>query len=132
MQGFEPVTLTWAGAEYTVPADKQMMLIARIEDALTYNPATGEHDDQALSVLFRKKGPPHSRLAAALGAALRYAGAKVEDAEIYLAIQNDLANQSRDNRFMIIQSTIVALLSIISPPAAKAVTGKGDDAPKKG
>jgi len=54
MHGFEDVTLHWHGQAYTIPANRQMMLIAKIEDALS-----GDTGQQATSILFRKEGPPH-------------------------------------------------------------------------
>jgi len=127
MQGFEPVTLTWQGTENTVPAERQMLLIAKIEDALI-----GDSGKQAISVLFAKEGPPHSRLAMAFGAALRHAGAAVSDDAVYLSIQDDIANKSKAQKAVAIQSAIIALLSIISPPAARALTGRdAADKPEK-
>lgn len=125
MQGFEDVTLSWRGESYTVPANNQMMLIAKIEDALS-----GESGQQALTILFRKEGPPHSRLAAAFGAALRHAGARVTDEEIYLSIQDDIAAKGKAEKTIAIQSCILALLSVISPPAYQAIAGRSDE--KKG
>jgi len=125
MHGFEDVTLTWKGEAFTVPANKQMLLIAKIEDALS-----GDTGQQALSVLFRREGPPYSRLAAAFAAALQYAGAKVSDEEVYLSIMADLSEGSRDKVTETVQGAVIALLSIISPPVgaglsdAKASTGK--------
>jgi hypothetical protein len=123
MQGFEDVTLTWQGQSYIVPANRQMMLIAVIEDALS-----GASGQQALTVLFRREGPPYSKLAAAFGAALRHAGARVSDEDVYLSMMEDMAHKSKADVTEMIQATIVALLSIIAPPAARALTG-GEPAP---
>lgn len=124
MRGFDDVTLAWQGVEYTIPANAQMMLIAKIEDALS-----GDSGQQALSVLFRREGPPYSRLAAAFGAALRHAGARVTDGEIYLSIQSDLVTKTNSQKTEAIQSCIMALLSIISPPAIEAMNEKPEGAP---
>ncbi len=126
MQGFEDVTLSWQGQSFTVPANKQMMLIAKIEDALG-----GENGDLPLSVLFRRQGPPHTRLAAAFGAALRHAGAKVTDEEIYLSIQTDMISKSKREQTASIQACIFALLSIISPPAVASLKGNAEPTEKK-
>lgn len=125
MHGFEDVTLGWQGQTYVVPANNQMMLISKIEDALS-----GDSGQQAISILFRREGPPYSRLAAAFGAALRHAGAKVTDAEIYLSIQTDLVSKPKSEQTAAIQNCIIALLSIISPPAVASVNGK-EVAPEK-
>ena len=124
MHGFEPVTLTWQEQSWTVPANKQMGLIARIEDALS-----GDSGEQAVTILWRKEGPPHSRMAAAFGAALRYAGASVTDEEIYLSIHRDIATGSATQTAAKVNMMILALLSIISPPMAQKISEK-EAAPK--
>ena len=125
MQGFEDVTLTWREQSYTVPADRQLMLIAKLESALA--PETG----QAIDVLFRKGGPPHTVLAQAFGAALRYAGASVTDDEVYLSIHQDIAAKSRKQVAYTLQTMILALMAITSPPTARALAAAAkDDAPK--
>jgi hypothetical protein len=126
MHGFEDVTLGWQGQTYIVPANNQMALIAKIEDALS-----GDSGQQALSILFRREGPPYSRLAAAFGAALRHAGARVTDAEIYLSIQSDLVTKSKSDKTVAIQNCIISLLSIISPPAVESINGKATAVEKK-
>ena len=124
MQGFEPVTISWQGKSYTVPAERQLMLIARIEDALS-----GETGEQATTILFRKEGPPHSRLAAAFGAALRFAGGDASDDAIYLSIHEDIAAAAPDRVAEKINLMVLMLLSIISPPIAAKF--KQADAPAK-
>lgn len=119
MKGFEPVTLSWKGESYTVPADQQLMLIAKIEDALA-----GSAGQPAVMVLTRQGGPTYSKLALAFGAALRHAGADVTDDEIYLSIMEDFA-ESNAEVAMKVQAAILALLSIIAPPVAKALMGDG-------
>ena len=117
MEGFEPVTLRWGGKDFVVPANKTLMLIARIEDALG-----GANGDQAIDVLLnRAGGPPHSRMAAAFGAALRYAGAMVTDEEIYLDMHRDIAAGERDQIAVKVNMMVLGLLSIISPPTSKAL-----------
>lgn len=122
MQGFEPVTLSWSGESYTVPAEGQLMLIAKIEDALS-----GASGRQAIEVLMQYGGPSYTKLSQAFGAALRHAGADVSDEDIYLSIQADLARNSADV-IAKVQSAILALLAIVSPPIAMAMR---DPAPKK-
>ena len=117
MDGFEPVTLSWQGREFIVPADRQLALIARLEDALQ-----GDGDKSAIEMLFRKGGPPHSALARAFGAALRYAGAQVTDDQVYLSIHTDIASGSAQMAYAKTASMIVTLLAVISPPTFKAST----------
>lgn len=125
MIGFEDVTLGWKGEEFTVPADDVMMLICKIEDVL------GEGGKQPIAVLMQN--PPYGRLARAYAAALRHAGAKVTDAEVYLSIHTDLAEGKADAAAKI-QAAQIGLLHIISPPVALGLAGDVDpDAePEKG
>lgn len=118
MEGFEPVTLSWKGESYTVPAEGQLMLVARIESAL--REATGK---PAMQALLQKGGPDYAALAMAFGAALRHAGAHVSDDDIYLSIQSDFATAQADTAIAV-QGCIMALISIISPPMGSALSGK--------
>lgn len=124
MQGFEEVKLGWGGEEFTVPANQQLMLIAKIEDALS-----GASNRQAIDVLLQPNGPPMARLAQAYGAALRYAGAEVTDNEVYLSIMSDIAEGNAD-ALQAIQGAVLGLLSIIAPPVAKML-GEDLEKPEK-
>lgn len=124
MKGFEDVTVSWAGEDYTIPANKQMGLIVRIEEALT-----GGTGSQAIAVLLSPGGPSHARLANAFGAALRYAGADVSDEEIYLSIMSDMVD-NKANVAIKVQGAVLALLSIIAPPIAAKITDMNAKAPK--
>lgn len=124
MKGFEPVTLGWKGESYTIPADRQLGLIAQIEDALA-----GGSGQPALIILTRAGGPSYSRLAAAYGAALRYAGAQVGDEEVYLSIVEGFADGGSDVA-QTVQTAILALLAIIAPPVYSQIVG-GSDSKKK-
>jgi hypothetical protein len=123
VKGFDDATLGWRGEEYTVPADQQLMLIARVEDALEMG-----GNERALHVLLRPGGPSHTRLARAFGAALRYAGAQVTDDEVYLSIQSDLAD-GRTDAAGAAQAAILSLLAIISPPVAMKLAGAAEGKP---
>lgn len=94
---FEPVTLTWQGDEYTVPADRVLGLIASVEEHIT------------LADLGRASSPKLAQLSYAYAAALRYAGAKVTADEVYAACFRDAAST--------IQALITALLMLMIPPA---------------
>lgn len=122
MEGFDPVTLIWKGEEFTVEPDRVMGLILIVEDALTAG--TGE---QALSVLTRNTGPQKGRLCKTYTAALRYAGAKVTEAEVYKSLIAGLANNDKKLLDQM-QSATIALFAILAPPVALAMT---DGAPKK-
>ncbi|MEM9523644.1 MAG: hypothetical protein AAF982_06575, partial [Pseudomonadota bacterium] len=111
MKGFEPVTLTWRGASFTVKAEDQLRLIAEIEDALSDSKGT-----PAVLSLMRPGGPGYARLSAAYGAALRYAGADVTDQDIYLSINEELS-EGDPTAAIRMQNAIIGLLAIVSPPA---------------
>lgn len=123
MQGFEDVTFDWAGESYTVPADRQMMLVAKIEAELV-----GDTGKQAIEVLLQPSGPPHARLALAFEAALRYAGAAISHGEVYLSIMQDLANNDSAS-LQKMQMATLTLLSVVSPPIGHAL--REDAKPKK-
>nr|WP_170540971.1 hypothetical protein [Ruegeria arenilitoris] len=123
MQGFEAVTLSWKGVSYTVPAERQLRLIAEIEDALA-----DQSGAPAVMVLLRNGGPSHARLAGAFGAALRYAGANVTDDEVYLSIIEDLASGDPATAVKV-QDSVLSLLAIVAPPIHRRITG-GDEPEK--
>jgi hypothetical protein len=123
MQGFEDVVLLWQGQEYRVPANSQMMLIAKVEDAVSRD--TGQ---QALAVMLRPEGPPYSRLAAGYATALRYAGARVSDEEVYLALQQGIADQ--DGAETVFRDQVLGLLALLSPPVARKLSAVEGGAPK--
>jgi len=120
MKGFEDVTLSWAGKDYVVPADRQLMLIAEIEDALS-----GPNNVPAVAVLTRPAGPGHARLASAYGAALQYAGAEVSEGEIYMALQEDMADGNAGVQVKL-QNATLGLLAIVSPPVYSRLMALGD------
>lgn len=127
MKGFEPVTLPWGEQTYTVPANKVLGLVREIEDALEY-----EGGPAAVYVLFRPGGVRLTRLAGALGAALRYAGASVTDDEVYLTLMEDVANMSQSAMAQNAQVLVATLLTIIAPPVAQKAAALGaEDAKKK-
>lgn len=125
MQGFSEVKISWKGAVYSVPSDRQLMLVAEVEDALR-----GNSPKSAVQVLMQKGGPGTARLSMAYGAALRFAGAAVTDDEVYLSIQDDLAKQKADG-LIIMQKAIIALIAIVSPPIGAAMAGDSGESEKK-
>lgn len=96
---FDPVTLTWKGADYEVAPDRIMGLIARIEEIVTLSEIHGAA---------QKGGMPLAKLAMAYGACLRYAGARVDDAEVYASFFTGSADS--------IPAAISALLAMMVPP----------------
>lgn len=125
MHGFEPVTLTWKGEEYVVPADKQLLLIAKIEDALG-----GEQGENPVFALTRSGGPKLSSLSVAYAAALRYAGAEVSAAEVYNAIDQEMFSGELD-AVSVAQEKCLELLAIVSPAGFKILTKGGSEKKQK-
>lgn len=97
---FEEITLSWNGEEYKIPPDKIMGAIAKIEDVITLK----ELGDYAV-----KGDAPLAKMAIAYATVLRYAGAKVNESEVYSAMFD--AGSSVN-----ILTCINALLTMMIPP----------------
>lgn len=109
MSVFEPVVLSWKGEEYKVEADRVMMLIAKIEDVIT------------LSEVFsygQKGSAPMAKIAMAYGVALRYAGAKVRDDEVYKGLFGNGGSSTAE--------ALNALLAMMIPPEDLQQKGSPD------
>jgi len=100
MAVFEPATVEWDGAEYTVPASRVLGLIAAVEDHVTL---------KELSDWSQSGNAKTARLAKAYAAALRYAGCDVPADEVYDAIFDGAAQAS-------VLASIGALLVLMIPP----------------
>lgn len=118
MQGFEEVTLSWQGNPYVVPANNQMMLVAKVEAAI-YN-ATGKP-----AVMFLTTDGAAANYAAismAYAAALQHAGASVTEDQVYLSLQNSFA-EGDSKAAIAMQGAVMGLLAIISPPVHRKIVG---------
>lgn len=111
---FDDVSLTWKGREYVIPRNRVMGAIARVEDVLTLH---------ELLVIQTRGGTPYAKLSAAYGTVLRYAGAKVEDEDVYAGMFK--AETSGE-----IGGAVVNLLHMMLPPGIDF--GKPQKAPPKG
>lgn len=117
---FEPITLTWNGRDYVIPADRVMQAIAKIEDVITL---------LELRQYGEKGTAPLGKLAMAYAAILRFAGANARDDEVYGALFSNDESQTR------IMDAIDTLLKMMLPPAAFKSQGKQKpetDAPSSG
>lgn len=74
MNAFEAVSITWKGAEYVVPPDRVLALIAAIEEVITL---------PELAEMGEKRRPKVAKISEAYGAWLRHAGCKVTNAEVF-------------------------------------------------
>lgn len=68
---FESVEIVWKGKSYTIPPNKVLRAIAKIEDVIT------------LQHLSNQDAVPMAKVALAFAALLRFAGARVSDDEVY-------------------------------------------------
>jgi hypothetical protein len=103
MSQFEPVTLKWDGVEYTVPQDKMMEVIARIEEHVTLDEVHGAMNGNIKRV----------KLARAFGSVLRFAGAKLTDEDVY-------AGMFKLGVGNVVLSSVITLMALMVPP--KVVT----------
>lgn len=101
----------WKGEDYTIPAEKVFQAVAIVEPIVI-----GTTSRPAIDILL-KADIPMSRLAQAYGAVLRFAGAKVSDAEVYLNIQENIAS-GEPEKSLAFRDSCVALIAVISPPFA--------------
>jgi hypothetical protein len=101
---FEDIHLEWEGKEYVVPSNQVMRLIARIEDIITL---------AELGNYSARGGLPIAKLCSAYGVALRHAGAKVNDEEIY-----DQALSHDEQGFIVAAVSNVMLMML--PPKARS------------
>lgn len=97
---FEEVVLTWKGIEYKIEPDKVMGAIARVEDVITL---------KELGEYAQKGDAPLAKLAMAYASILKYAGAKLTDAEVYQAMFDREDNTN-------ILGCINVLLTMMIPP----------------
>ena len=113
MSIFEDVTLAWDGKEYTVPANKVMMLIAKVEDVITL----GQLSDPANIKM--------TQLALAFQVALKYAGADADHDEVYAS----LFDMPEDGDVHPVTKAVTDLQMMLVPPSTykpqeTAKTGK--------
>lgn len=114
MRGFEDVTLTWQGRDYTVPANRVFELVRRVETTIMDGKKT------AAFVLLLNNAVPQSVLAMSYAEALRFAGAEVTAEEVYLTIMHGFANDAAQAAIDV-QQAVIGLLCIISPPMAHEI-----------
>ena len=93
---FDDVVIGYDGAEYTVPAGRVMGLIEAIEAHIT------------LDQLLGGEGMQRAKMAKAYAAAIKYAGGKVTQEEVYQSFFSD--------GLPAVQEAIMALLAMMIPP----------------
>lgn len=112
MSLFKDVELIFDGETYRVPANRVLMLIAEVEEHITLTELYSES---------RKL----SALACGYAAALRFAGARVTDEQVYFAM---FKSQSSS---VTISEAVAGLLLIMVPPPDMLEGVELDDSEKK-
>lgn len=110
MAVFDDIRLRWKGQDYVVRANRVMGALARIEDVITFG---------ALYSHMQRGDVPLVKLSQAYGAVLRYAGARIEDEEIYAGMFDEA---SRDA----VMAALQALMEMMLPPAARKTAATAD------
>jgi hypothetical protein len=111
---FQDVHLEWKGKRYTIPSNKMMGAIARIEQHVTLKELYVAAADRGTLKL--------GTLAAAYGSVLRYAGAAVDDEDVYSGMFQDGAQDA-------IIGALEGLMAMMIPPSATAAKPGGDVKP---
>lgn len=104
MGAFADIELEWGDRIYTIKSHRVMGAIARIEDIITL---------PELRACGLRGGAPIGKLAMAYAAVLRYAGATVDDDEVY---EKAFAN-SADGGVMV---AIMNIMDLMLPKSARA------------
>jgi len=103
MNIFEDIKLVWGGQEFTIPANRVMKCIAAVEEIITLGELHRFHATGAV---------PMVRLSQAFAVALRHAGAKVTDEEVYLGMFD------KGEMLASTMNSIGTLLVMMVPPGA--------------
>lgn len=114
MSLFQDAVLVWGGRDYVIPAERRMGLIGVIEDHITL---------AELCAFATAGDTKFKKLSCAYGAALRYAGARVSDEEIYFAIYQS------GKTYALVMAAINGLLAMMLPPG-NLDTGAEEAAPR--
>lgn len=104
MKIFEDITIKWDGREHTIPSEKVMRAIGLIEEHLTMK-EIGEAVHSSGGIAFTK-------VAAAYGAILRFAGADITDEQVYAGLFS--MSKEKNN----VQAVLNGLLAMMIPPSA--------------
>src|SRR5262245_34944655 len=76
---FEPIELTWKGLTYKIPSGRVLKAVAKVEEIITLS---------LMSTAAQAGSVPVAKVAMAYGSVLRFAGAVVEDEEVYEAMMS--------------------------------------------
>jgi len=117
------ITLQFRGATYTVPAEKAFALGAEVEEVVTFAELASWGNQ-----------PRFFKIARAFGVMLRFAGAKVSDAEVKAEIDASILKAQADGgsedalRELFAMQAVEQLQAVLFDGAPE---GDGGDAPEK-
>jgi len=77
MRKFADQRIEWKGKTYTIPANRIMPLLARVESIITFTEMLEFH---------QRKTIPQAKVATAYAEILRYCGIEVDEGDVYLAM----------------------------------------------
>lgn len=115
MSVFQPVTFEWKGAEYTIPADRMLPVIADVETKITLSELAEAVNDG--------RKVPLATLAQVYGMVLRHAGAAVSDDECYMAMFGEGVDRQRA-----VAAIGTLMLMMMPPGVAERVRAAQDGA----
>lgn len=121
MRKFADQRIEWKGKGYTIPANRIMPLLARVEGIITFTEMV------EYSV---RKTVPHAKIAMAYTEVLRYCGIEVEDQDVYLAMFP--SEEDPDGNYMQAASrAITGLMNLMLPPdnVVRSVASGNGEAP---
>ncbi len=99
---FDDITLEWEGVPYKLAGDQKIMkVLAAVEDHITISELITQQQSGNV---------PLAKLSAAYAVMLRFAGARISDAEVYRGMWQGMADSSS------IATAVSALLAIMVPP----------------
>ena len=111
MAVFEDISVSWGGEEYVIPANRVMGAIAIIEDVFVFGELVEGVQTGRLAM---------NKLARAYGGLLRYAGARVNDEDVY-------GGMFRPGKLReAIPEAINTLMVIMTPPEALKAVGDAE------
>lgn len=113
---FEPIHMEWNGEKFTIPANRVLGAIARIEEHVTLNELrtdAGGRGTVRMVVLSR-----------AYASVLRYAGAAVADEEVYESIFEKTGGARMLEAIQGLMMLMIPPSKLRSPEAGKTTKGK--------
>lgn len=112
---FAPIKLEWNGKQHTIAPNRVLPAIAEVEEVFTLDELQR----------FSKRGTaPVAKLAMAYGKLLRFAGAVVDDDEVYAGMFVDNNGQTAANATSSLLALMLPPPGMINADAGKSAAGK--------